>query len=123
MSRWRRHTPSWPRRQTTTYLIETAGAPPSDIQQPVCLNRRDPKYPVGAIVGGVAEPIVVRVLIDRDGTVRHPSLVSPTAAPTLVYAATEAVKKWQFQPATVDGKACPMEFELKVNFTAPESAP
>ena len=27
MSRWRRHTPSCPRRQTTTYLTETGGAP------------------------------------------------------------------------------------------------
>lgn len=98
---------------------DSVDAPPSEIQQPVCLNRRDPKYPVGAVIGGVAEPITIRVLIDRDGTVRHPSLLSPTAAPTLVYAATEAVKKWQFQPASVDGKACAMEFELTVNFAQP----
>jgi len=102
--------------ERTTETVESVDAPPSAIQQPVCLNRRDPKYPVGAVVGGVAEPITVRVLIDRDGAVRHPNLVSPTTAPTLVYAATEAVKRWQFQPASVDGKACPIEFELTVNF-------
>jgi TonB family protein len=96
--------------------IESVDAGPNAIQQPVCLNRRDPKYPLGAVIGNVAQPIVVRVLIDKDGSVRHPRLVNTTAAPTLVYAATEAVKKWQFQPASVDGKPCPMDFELTVNF-------
>ncbi len=103
----------------TKEKIEAAGAASGEIQRPVCLNRHDPKYPLGAAIGGVAEPVVVRVMIDRDGSVRHPSLVSPAAAPTLVYAATEAVKKWQFQPASVDGKVCPMEFELTVNFQTP----
>jgi len=99
--------------------VETTDAAPPDIRQPVCLNRRDPKYPLGAVVGSVASPVVVRVIIDKDGAVRHPRLVNTTAAPTLVYAATEAVKKWQFQPASVDGKACSMDFELTVNFQVP----
>ena len=103
----------------TDETVDTVGAELSQIQQPVCLNRREPKYPVGAAIGGVAAPIVVRVVIDRDGIVRHPKLVTPTVAPTLVYAATEAVKKWQFQPASVDGKPYPMEFELTVNFQQP----
>jgi TonB family protein len=108
--------------ERTQCKYDSTDAPPSEIHQPVCLNRREPKYPVGAVVGNVAEPITVRVLIDSDGTVRHPSLVSPTAAPTLVYAATEAVKKWRFQPASVDGTATPMEFELTVNFAAAPAA-
>lgn len=101
--------------------VETTGAAPPDIRQPVCLNRREPKYPLGAVVGSVAAPVVVRVVIDKDGAVRHPRLVNTTAAPTLVYAATEAVKKWQFQPASVDGKACAMDFDLTVNFQMPSA--
>ncbi len=101
--------------------VETTDAAPNAIQQPVCLNRRDPKYPLGAVVGSIAAPIVVKVVIDKDGSVRHPRLVNTTAAPTLVYAATEAVKKWQFQPASVDGKACPMDFQLTVNFQVPSA--
>jgi len=103
----------------TVCEYKSTDAPPSEIQQPVCLNRREPKYPLGAVMGNVAAPITVRVLIDRDGTVRHPSLLSSTATPTLVYAATEAVKKWRFQPASVGGQATPMEFELTVNFQQP----
>jgi TonB family protein len=102
--------------------IDTTAAPPDQIQQPVCLNRRNPKYPLGAVIGSVAEPIIVKVVIDKDGTVRHPRLVNTTAAPTLVYAATEAVKKWRFQPAEVDGKPEPMDFQLTVNFEMPEAA-
>lgn len=103
----------------TSETIQTTDAPPSEIQQPVCLNRKDPKYPLGAVLGKVGEPITVKVLIDSDGTVRHPNLLTPTAAPTLVYAATEAVKKWHFQPALVGGKPAPYEFNLTVNFSQP----
>jgi len=60
--------------------------------------------------------VTVRVLIDTDGSVRHPTIVTPSLAPTLIYAVTEAVKQWQFQPATIDGKASAMEFDLTVDF-------
>ena len=103
-------------REHSDEKLDAPDAAPGEIRQPVCLNRRDPKYPLGAVIGSVAEPIIVRVVIDKDGMVRHPRLVNTTAAPTLVYAATEAVKKWQFQPASVDGKPYPMDFELTVNF-------
>jgi TonB family protein len=83
---------------------------------PVCTYKKMPKYPLGAVLGKVSAPVIVHVLIDSDGTVRHPTVVSQSLAPTLIYAATEAVRQWQFQPATVDGKACPMEFDLTVSF-------
>jgi len=85
-------------------------------QDPVCLNRRDPKYPVGAVVNKVGEPITIRVLIDTNGNVHHPQLVAGATAPTLIYAATEAVKDWRFQPAMIDGKPTEMPFDLTVNF-------
>lgn len=85
-------------------------------QDPVCLNRRDPKYPVGAVVNKVGEPITIRVLIDTNGIVHHPQLVSGATAPTLIFAATEAVKDWRFQPAMIDGKPTEMPFDLTVNF-------
>jgi TonB family protein len=88
----------------------------SNRQDPICTNKKMPKYPLGAVLGKVSAPVIVHVLIDSDGIVRHPTVVTPSLAPTLIYAATEAVKQWQFQPAMIDGKACPMEFDLTVNF-------
>jgi TonB family protein len=107
---------AWLMERTTETVDATDASPTAEIQQPVCVERHNPKYPLGAVLGLVGEPIVVRVVIDDNGTVRHPTLVTPTVAPTLVYAATEAVKKWKFQPASVDGKSAPMAFELTVNF-------
>jgi TonB family protein len=91
-------------------------APSAARVDPVCTYKKIPKYPLGAVLGKVSAPVIVHVLIDRDGVVRHPAVVSQSLAPTLIYAATEAVRQWQFQPATVDGKACPMEFDLTVSF-------
>ena len=85
-------------------------------QDPVCTYKKMPKYPLGAVLGKVSAPVIVHVLIDSDGNVRHPAVITQSLAPTLVYAATEAVKQWQFQPAMIDGKASPMEFDLTVNF-------
>ena len=91
-------------------------APSAVRADPVCTYKKMPKYPLGAVLGKVSAPVIVHVLIDSDGTVRHPAVVAQQLAPTLIYAATEAVRQWQFQPATVGGKACPMEFDLTVNF-------
>jgi TonB family protein len=90
--------------------------PPPTRQDPVCTYKKMPKYPLGAVLGRVSAPVIVHVLIDSDGTLRHPTVVTQSLTPTLIYAATEAVKQWQFQPAMVGGKACPMEFDLTVNF-------
>ena len=85
-------------------------------RDPVCKYKPYPKYPLGAVIGKVSAPVVVHVLIDSDGNVRHPAVISQQIAPTLLYAATEAVKRWQFEPAMMDGKPAPMEFDLTVNF-------
>jgi TonB family protein len=87
-----------------------------DRRDPVCKYKPYPKYPLGAVLGKVSAPVIVHVLIDSDGSVRHPAVVSQSVAPTLLYAATEAVKRWQFEPATADGKPSPVEFDLTVNF-------
>lgn len=89
---------------------------PPTRRDPVCTYKKMPKYPLGAVLGKVSAPVIVHVLIDSDGIVRHPAVATQSLAPTLIYAATEAVKQWQFQPAMVGGKACPMEFDLTVNF-------
>jgi TonB family protein len=95
----------------------TEDAPPAtDRRDPVCKYKPYPKYPLGAVIGKVSAPVIVHVLIDSDGNVRHPAVVSQSVAPTLLYAATEAVKRWQFEPATMDGKPSPVEFDLTVNF-------
>lgn len=98
-------------------MASSSSADPSPSRQdPVCTYKKMPKYPLGAVLGKVSAPVIVHVLIDSNGTVHHPTVASQAVAPTLVYAATEAVRQWQFQPAMLDGKPSPTEFDLTVNF-------
>jgi len=106
------------RNEELTPMASAMEGDPSSRQDPVCISRRDPKYPIGAAINKVGEPVTVRVTIESDGSVHHPRLVSSVSCPTLLYAATEAVKDWRFQPAMIDGKAAAMEFDLTVNFRA-----
>ena len=91
----------------------------SETAKPIPLSKAEPKCPLSAIQGGYYQPVTVRAVVGRDGTVRCPTLVTAGAAPTLVYAATEALKQWQFQPASVDGTAVAMNYDLTINFAPP----
>lgn len=80
----------------------------------VPINREDPKCPLSAIAGGYYQPVRVGAIVSQDGTARCPSLVTQTQAPTLAYAAFEALKNWQFQTAA------PAKYEVTVNFQPPK---
>lgn len=91
----------------------------SNDARPVAIKKIEPKCPLGAIEGGYYQPVTISAIIDADGNARIPRLISSTAAPTLIYAAMEALKQWQFQPASIDGAAVPMKYEVTVNFEPP----
>jgi TonB family protein len=79
-------------------------------EKPELKRRRDPVRP-GSVRGGATA--VVRVVIDVDGVVRQPSIIS-SGIPAASYAALEAVKQWHFRPARKDGKAVAMPFNLTI---------
>jgi TonB family protein len=83
---------------------------PMDVtEKPEVTHKRDPERP-GSVNGATA---VVRVVIDVDGVVRQPSIVS-SQVPAASYAAFEAVKQWRFRPAKKDGKAVAMPFNMTI---------
>ena len=75
-------------------------------------RKRDPERPAIVNELGVAMA-VVEVAIDIDGVVRQPRIIS-SPAPTVSYAALEAVKQWRFRPGTEDGKPVPIRFRLTI---------
>ena len=79
----------------------------------VAVKKIEPKCPLSAIQGSYYQPIRVGAIVNSDGTARCPSLVAQTDAPTLAYAAFEAVKQWQFQTAA------PARYEVTVDFKPP----
>ncbi|HYS54158.1 MAG TPA: hypothetical protein VER58_10390 [Thermoanaerobaculia bacterium] len=83
---------------------------PGDLPSAIVVRRIEPKCPLSAIQGAYYQPVTIGALIS-DGVARAPRLVSPSAAPTLVYAAFESLKQWQFEGS---GK-----YEVTVNFAPP----
>ena len=79
----------------------------------VAVKKPEPKCPLSAIQGAYYQSIRMGAIIGSDGSARCPSLVEQTEAPTLAYAAFEALKKWEFQTAA------PAKYEVTVDFKPP----
>jgi hypothetical protein len=84
------------------------------VEAPERTRKRDPERP--AIVNALGEAIVVlEVAIDVDGMVRQPRIIS-SPAPSVSYAALEALKQWRFRPGRMGGKPVPVVFHITLNF-------
>lgn len=81
---------------------------------PVPREKSAPKCPLGAVKGSYFQAVTVAGIVDSDGSVRCPQLVSRTTAPTLVYAAFESLRRFQFDPA-----GTPSRYELTIDFQPP----
>ena len=77
-----------------------------------------PKYPKEARKQKKHGTVVLQVKVGEDGKVKDLSIVS--GDPDLAAAATQAVKKWRYQPYVVDGKATAVERDVTVNFRSSE---
>ena len=64
---------------------------------------------------GVKGLVVLQVLIDKTGAVRQ-IVVRKEFASGLSEAAVDAVRQWQFAPATLDGKPVDVVLNLTINF-------
>lgn len=76
-----------------------------------------PKLPTAMNRHGL-EPVMVRVevVIGKDGHPREPRIVESSGAPTLVCATLDKLRDWRFHPATLEGEAVPVYYNLSVNF-------
>jgi len=81
-----------------------------DLPAVVPIKKSEPKCPLSAVQGAYYQPVTVGAVI-TDGVARYPRLVAPSTAPTLVYAAFESLKQWQFEGS---GK-----YEVTMNFAPP----
>ena len=92
--------------------------PDGDLEHPKLVKRVKPKYPHGAHYFGTAGELVVEVVVTPEGKVRSPSIQKALPAPTLSYAALEALRRWRFEPATVGGTPIAFLFNLTINYKA-----
>lgn len=82
------------------------------IQPPKLLTRRDPIYPADA--RGMGGTVELHFFITAQGTVRDVTVVK--GSPVLRQAAIDAVRKWRYEPARLDGNSIETEGDVMVNF-------
>jgi TonB family protein len=89
------------------------------ITAPKVLKRVEPDFPPGAEAFGVSGSLTVECILDEHGHLTSPRIVTSLPAPTLSFAALEAVRRWRFEPAKVDGVPVPIIYTLTVNYKLP----
>jgi protein TonB len=83
-------------------------------EPPVPVYRPDPAYPAWARENGISGTVVLRALVDREGTVRRVSVVRGVTG--LTEAAQEALLRWTFRPARANGQPVMVWVEIPVSF-------
>src|SRR5450759_498460 len=76
-------------------------------------KRVDPKYPAILKVAGIEGEVSVRVSVNEEGTVEKAETIK-ASNPDFIPATIEAVKQWEFTPATDNGK--PIKAEVTIPF-------
>ncbi len=82
---------------------------------PALLIKVEPEYSEQARQAKFQGTVLLRVIIDENGSPRQISVIRPLGM-QLDEKAIEAVKHWRFKPATKDGKAVAVEATVEVNF-------
>jgi TonB family protein len=82
-----------------------------NVTAPVLITRVEPKYARQARISGF---VVLEIVITETGEV-EPVRILRGVHPSVDDAALDAVRKWTFRPATVNGVAVPVIFAVTVN--------
>ena len=90
-------------------------------QQAKLTKKVKPEYPAKAKEAGIEGLVKLQVVINKDGTVK--SIKTLSGPEELVKPAVTAVKQWQWEPTTVDGKPVEVITDIDVNYTLDKSAP
>ena len=90
------------------------GVPPGGTE-PVVLTRVMPRYPPAARGSGVEGTAVVRAVVRRNGRVGSVEVLRDPGM-GLGDAAADAVKRWRFTPARLNGEAIEVHYNVTVNF-------
>jgi TonB family protein len=87
------------------------------VTQGELIHKVDPAYPLQARAQRIAGPVVLEILLGKDGRIRNISAVSGN--PQLVTAAVEAVRQWRYSPTLLDGNPIEATKRVTVVFKLP----
>ena len=89
---------------------------------PKVITHTDAVYPADLVAKGVHADVVLVVTIDAEGHVTNVD-VETSGGAELDAVASDAMHKWVFAPALVDGKAVASKIRVPFHFAPPEPAP
>lgn len=112
-----------PRSDATLTLVATADSVHVDsvaalepTQLPVSVHNPKPVYPQEAIQNAWQGKVLLRLHISEQGSVSKVDVVSTSGRKILDRAAVQAVKKWQFRPASQGGLAVAFTLQVPIIF-------
>jgi TonB family protein len=87
-----------------------------NVKAPVALKRVEPVYPMGARYFHVTGAAIFESVLDKNGDIRDVAMLKGLPSAPLSYCAMEALRKWKFKPATLDGQPVDVLFNLTFLF-------
>ena len=84
------------------------------VDKPEIVYKEDPRYPDVARAARVEGIVILEAIINKEGTVESVTVLR--SIPLLDNAAIEAVKRWKFKPAKINGNPVKCYFTLTVRF-------
>ncbi|MFZ1005791.1 MAG: TonB family protein [Candidatus Sulfotelmatobacter sp.] len=99
----------------TNQSAHSGEAPPDDLSSPTVTRKVDPAYPLELMRQNLAGTVILYGIIRADGTV-HGVRVLRSVDERLDQFASEAIARWQFQPATKNGSAVDVEATFWIPF-------
>jgi TonB family protein len=92
-----------------------ASAVATDLSQPAATRKVDPAYPLQLMRENVAGTVILYAIIGADGSVGSVRVLRGVDD-RLDRFASEAIAKWQFQPATKNGTPVDVEATFQIPF-------
>lgn len=105
--------------QTTGASGETPGRQGKLTKLPKLVEFVDAPYPESEKAAGKTASVVLQIAITDKGTVEDVAVIT-SAGPAFDKAAQEAVAKFRFEPAEVDGKPAPVKITYRYDFVLKE---
>jgi protein TonB len=78
------------------------------------IKQVDPEYPEQASSSGISGGVVLNAHIDETGRVQDVQTIS--GDPVLVRAAVDAVRRWEYQPSSVNGQPRQSDTQIVITF-------
>jgi TonB family protein len=100
-----------------TPLPALGSTSPEGVTQPVLAHKVMPEYPRGARMLRMEGSVLIHATVTDQGRVSNMKVVSGN--PVLAKAAMDAVRRWRYHPAQMNGKPTPIETDITLNFKLP----